>query len=130
MAKGPMGAFEIPAEMRNVAEQSVVQARQAFDGFMGAAQKAVAKWEDQAVSTQAGAKDASERIMSLAEQNVANSFDFAQRLVRAKDVEEMMRLQTEFVRSQMEQLSAQAQELGQGAVQAAQEATRGKGPRR
>jgi len=129
MAKGPMGAFEIPAEMRNVAEQSVVQARQAFDGFMGAAQKAMSKWEDHTAAAQVGAKDASERIMSLAEQNVANSFDFAQRLVRAKDVEEMMRLQTEFVRAQMEQMTAQAQELGQGAVQAAQEAA-GKGPRR
>ena len=56
MPKGPLGSFEIPSEMRNVAEQSVVQARQAFDGFMSAAQKAVAKLEEQTTAVQAGAK--------------------------------------------------------------------------
>jgi phasin len=124
MAKSPMGSFEIPAEMRNVAEQSVVQARQAFDGFMSAAQKAVAKVEEQASVAQSGVKDASGKVMEFAEQNVATSFDFAQRLVRAKDVEEMMRIQAEFVRSQMETLTEQAREIGQGASQAAQGARR------
>ena len=126
MAKSPMGSFEIPAEMRNVAEQSVVQARQAFDGFMSAAQKAVSKWEEQAAVAQAGAKDTSQRIMDFAEQNVATSFEFAQRLVRAKDFDEMMRLQSEFVRSQMETLGEQAKELGQGVAQSAKDTTTGR----
>jgi phasin len=122
MAKSPTGGFEIPVEMRNVAEQSVVQARQAFDGFMSAAQKAMNKWEEHAAAAQAGAKDTSQRIMDFAEQNVSTSFEFAQRLVRAKDLDEMVKLQGEFVRSQMETLSEQAKELGQGAAQAAQDA--------
>ena len=33
--------YEIPAEMRDFAEKSVEQARKAFEGFIGAAQKAV-----------------------------------------------------------------------------------------
>ncbi len=41
MAKDPMSSFEIPSEMRNLAEQSVEQARKAFDGYMTAAQQAV-----------------------------------------------------------------------------------------
>ncbi|HEX2215893.1 MAG TPA: phasin family protein [Xanthobacteraceae bacterium] len=126
MAKSPMGSFEIPVEMRNVAEQSVVQARQAFDGFMSAAQKALSKWEEQTAVAQAGARDTGERIMGFAEQNVATSFEFAQRLVRAKDVDEMMRLQAEFVRAQMEVLGEQAKELGQGATTAAREAASGR----
>ena len=121
MAKSPMGNFEIPAEMRNVAEQSVVQARQAFDGFMSAAQKTLAKLEEQAAVAQDTAKGAGGKVMEFAEQNIASSFEFAQRLVRAKDMEEMMRLQAEFVRSQMETLSAQAKELGQEVVQAAKD---------
>lgn len=116
MLKNPMGNFEIPAEMRNVAEQSVVQARQAFDGFMGAAQKALGKLEEQTAAAQAGGRAAGERAIGFAEKNIASSFDFAQRLVRAKDLEEMMRIQSEFVRSQVEALSSQAQELGQGAT--------------
>lgn len=124
MAKHPLGGFDIPPEMRNVAEQSVVQARQAFDGFMNAAQKALGKMEEQTAAAQAGAKDAGKRVMSFAEQNVANSFAFAERLVRAKDVEEMMRIQAEFVRSQMENLASQARELGQVPAQAAREASK------
>ncbi len=116
MAKSPTGNFEIPAEMRNVAEQSVVQARQAFDGFMSAAQKAMSQWEEQTAAAQAGAKDTGEKIMGFAERNVSTSFEFAQRLVRARDVEEMMRLQTEFVRSQMETLAEQAKEIGSSAT--------------
>ncbi|MBX6426487.1 MAG: phasin family protein [Variibacter sp.] len=122
------GQFEIPAEMRNAAEQGVVQARQAIEGFLSAAQKAVAKLEEQAQAAQAGVKGAGERIMDFAEQNVANSFDFAQRLVRAKDLDEMMRIQAEFVRSQMEVLSAQSAELGQALSQAGRK-TSGKEPR-
>jgi phasin len=127
MLKNPMGNFEIPAEMRNVAEQSVVQARQAFDGFMSAAQKAVERVEEQTAAAQAGAKGAGEKAMSFAEKNIASSFDFAQRLVRAKDLEEMMRIQSEFMRSQMEALSNQAKELGQAATRGGQDQSGSKG---
>lgn len=118
MAKGPTN-FEVPPEMRNVAEQSVVQARQAVDSFMSAAQNALSKWQEQAEAAQAGARGAGSKVMGFAERNIASSFDFAQKLVRAKDLEEMMRLQSEFVRSQMETLGEQAKELGQGAAAAA-----------
>ena len=128
MAKNPMGGFEIPTEMRNMAEQSVVQARQAFDGFMTAATQAMAKWTEQTAVAQAGARDAGERIMGFAEKNMTTSFEFAQRVVRAKDVEEMMRIQADFVRSQMDVLKNQAEEIGQTVTQAAKDA-QGKTPR-
>lgn len=115
MAKDP-GPFEIPAEMRNAAEHGVVQARQAFDSFMSAAQKALAKLEEQASTAQAGAKDVRTRLMDFAEQNVLTSFDYAQRLVRAKDLDEMMRIQAEFLEKQMAALNAQSQELGKAAT--------------
>jgi phasin len=128
MAKDPMGGFEIPPEMRNVAEQSVVQARQAFDGFMGAAQKAAAKLEEQTAVAQAGAKGTQQKLMGYAESNVAASFDFAQRLARAKDVQEMLKLQQEFMQSQMQALTEQAKEIGQTATKAATDAAKGKSP--
>lgn len=117
MLKNPMGNFEIPGEMRTMAEQSVVQARQAFDGFMSAAQKAIERVEEQTAAAQAGAKGAGEKAMGFAEKNISSTFDFAQRLVRAKDIEEMMRIQSEFMRAQMETLGSQAKELGQAVTQ-------------
>lgn len=129
MAKTPMGSFEIPPEMRSVAEQSVAQARQAFDGFMNAAQKALGRIEEQTAAAQAGAKGASGKLIGYAEQNVNNAFEYAQRLVRAKDVDEMMRIQAEFVRSQMEKLTAQAKDLGESAAQAGRDAAKAATPR-
>jgi len=119
MAKQATGSFEIPGEMRTMAEQSVEQARKAFDGFMTAAQKAASSMEGQATAAQAGAKDMRQKAMTFAEKNVASSFEFAQKLVHAKDMEEVTRLQTEFVQRQMQALGEQAQELGQSAMAAA-----------
>jgi phasin len=116
--------FQIPDEMRDMAEKSVEQARVAFDGFIAAAQKTVTTLEDRANAAQTGAKDFSARAMSFAEQNVSTSFDFAQRLVRAQDVQEVMRLQAEFVRSQIQALSEQAKELGETVGKVAMDQTR------
>jgi phasin len=124
MAKEASGNFEIPREMRTLAEQSVEQARKAFDGFMTAAQKAASSIEGQASAAQSGAKDVREKAMAFAEKNVAASFEFAQRLVRAKDFEEVTRLQTEFVQRQMQMMAEQAQQLGQTATRAAMGAAR------
>ena len=124
MAKQPTGNFEIPREMRTFAEQSVEQARKAFDGFMTAAQKAANSLEGQASVAQTGAKDVRQKAMTFAEKNVAMSFEFAQNLVHATDIEEVTRLQTEFVQRQMQVLTEQAQELGQTATRAAMGAAR------
>ena len=96
MANEPWKNFEVPTQMRQLAEQSVEQARKAVDGFMTAAQKAVTTAESQAATAQSNAKDVGAKAMSFAEQNIANSFDFAQKLVRAKDIQEVMTLQQEY----------------------------------
>jgi phasin len=124
MAREASGTFEIPRDVRTFAEQSVEQARKAFDGFMTAAQQTAATIEGQAAAAQTGAKDIREKAMNFAEKNVASSFDFAQRLVQAKDIEEVSRLQAEFVQQQMQRLAQQAQDLGQTATRAAKEAVR------
>jgi phasin len=108
-------AFEVPAEMRKLAEQSVEQARQAFDGFMSAANNAVSDMETRANSARSGAMEVGARAMSFAQRNITSSFDLAQRLVKAKDVQEVMKLQTEYIQSQIEALNTQAKELGEAA---------------
>jgi phasin len=119
MDKEAMRHFEIPADMRAMAEKSVEQARVAFNTFMTAAQEAVASFEGQAKAAQAGAKDISEKALSYAERNVANTFAFADRIVHAKDAQDFIRLQTEFIQAQMKELAEQAKELGESAAKLA-----------
>jgi phasin len=122
MDKDPMRHFEIPSELRAMAEKSVEQARVAFNTFITAAQEAVSSFEGQAKAAQAGAKDISEKALGYAERNVANTFAFADRLLHAKDGQDFIRLQTEFVQSQMKELAEQAKELGESAAKLAMKA--------
>jgi hypothetical protein len=64
--------------------------------------------------------------MSFAEKNLAASFDFAKDLVQAKDVEEVIKIQTEYVKSQMQALQEQAKALGESATKIAMEAAKPK----
>ena len=124
MTKQPFD-FGVPPEMRALAEKSVEQARKAFDGFVNAAERATAEFQQQARSAQVGARDVAQKAITYAEQNVASSFDLAQKLVAAKDIHEVVKLHGEYVRRQMEVLSEQARELSQTAAKAGSEGTKG-----
>jgi phasin len=114
--------FEIPPEMRAMAEKGVEQAKQAFDGFISAAHNAVNAFEGQAETARKGAKDVAEKAITFAGQNIASSFELAQQLVHAKDVQEVLRLQTEFIRRQMQVFTEQAKDLGESTSKVAREA--------
>jgi phasin len=120
--------FEVPAELRAMTEKSMEQARVAFNTFMTAAQQAITQFEGQAKVVQAGAKDVSEKAMGYAERNVANTFAFADRLVHAKDIQQVIALQTEFVQAQMKELAEQAKELGTAASKIAMKSVPPKSP--
>ncbi|WP_342359235.1 phasin [Terrarubrum flagellatum] len=107
-----MPKFEIPNEMRDFAEKSVEQARKAFEGFLGAAQKAVDTVQSQAASNQASAADFAKKAMTQAESNVTAAFEHATKLVRAKDPQEVMQLQSEYLKSQLATVQAQLKDLG------------------
>jgi phasin len=123
MARNPSENFEIPPEMRAFAEKSFEQARQAFDSFLSAASRTVSTLEGQAETARKGARDVGEKAISFAEQNIANAFEHAQKLVRAKDVDEVLKLQADYIRGQMEALSKQAKELGESTGKAAKDTT-------
>jgi len=125
MADNPWN-FDVPTQMRQFAEQSVEQAKKAVDGFLTAAQKTAAALENQASTAQSGAKDVRDKVMTFAEQNIANSFEFAQKLVRARDVQEVMALQQEFLKSQMQAMQTQAKDLGTAATKAASDVAKPK----
>lgn len=116
--------YEIPDNMRSMAETSVAQARNAFDEFMKAAETAMGTMENSTKAVQSGAMEINRKAMSFAEANVEATFEFAQRLVRARDVQEIVSLQQEFMRVQMDRLGQQTRELGERAGAVGQKMTR------
>jgi phasin len=105
-------AYEVPSEMRDFAEKSVEQARKAFEGFIGAAQKAAGSMDATPFPLPAQVKDLGSKAMGFAEANVKAAFDLAQKLVHARDVQEVLALQSEYLRAQMAAIQEQARELG------------------
>ena len=116
-----------PPEMRAFAEQSVAQAQKAFDEFMSATQRAVSSFEGQTTSAQSGLRGLQQKVVSFSERNVAASFEFAQKLLHAKDGQEVMQLHAEFVKAQIAALTEQAQELAKHAASAMPRAGNGNG---
>lgn len=99
-------SFEIPPELRSLAEKSVDEARKAFEGFIDAAQTARGSLEG-ATNKLPGFK-----AVNFAEENMRAAFQHAEKLVRAKDAEEFFSLQFEFARNQMALYQQQIKELG------------------
>ena len=118
--------FEIPKEMRSMAEASFEQARKTFEKFVASAQAATDTIEERNASVRAGAKDISQKVISYAEKNVQTSLDHAQSLLKAKDLTDVMRLHSEYVQAQMRALAEQASEMGQLVSRAAIDATKPK----
>src|SRR3954449_9853616 len=110
-ATRPMN-FQVPEEMRTMAERSVTQARQALESYLHAARRTSETMEQTSDKVQAGAKDVAQKTLSAVEQNLRASLDYAERLVRAKDLQEITQIQSEFARTQTEAMQAQMKDYG------------------
>jgi phasin len=118
--------FEIPKDVRSMAEASFDQARKAFESMIANAQQTASTIEGKTESVRAGTKDITTKAVSFAEKNVAASLDYAQQLLHAKDLGEVMRIHSEYVQAQMKALAEQASELGQIVSRAALDAAKPK----
>jgi phasin len=118
--------LEIPNEVRQLAEKSVGEAKRAFDNFIAAAQKITSSMEGQAAAVQSGSMEMHSKIRTFAERNVATCFDFAQRFIHAKNVQEVMQLQAELVKAQMQAITEQTKELADAAVKSVMDAAKPK----
>ncbi|WP_018698980.1 phasin family protein [Amorphus coralli] len=121
--------FEVPDQLRTYAEQSVTQARKAIEDFMKVAQTTVTSVEGSTQQVQAGAADINKKMLTYAEENISAAFDFAEKMARAKDMEEIMKLQSEFMTKRMSAFGEQTREIGDTAAKTAsdvgQKATKG-----
>ncbi len=126
MSDDKRDSFEIPKEMRSMAEASFGQARAAFEKFLTSAHQTAGSIEERGATVRAGAKDIGAKAVSYAEKNVQTSLDYAQSLLKAKDLTEVMRLHSEFIQTQMRSLAEQASEMGQMVSRAAMDAAKPK----
>src|ERR1700722_18290180 len=97
MSEDVHSGFEIPKEMRSMAEASFDQARKGCEKFLTGAQATAGSIAERSATVRAGAKDIGTKAMSYAERNVQSSLDYAQSLLHAKDLTEVMRLHSEYV---------------------------------
>jgi phasin len=118
--------FEISKDMRSMAEASLEQARKTFEKMLAGAQATAGSLEERGATVRAGAKDISSKAVAYAEKNVQASLDYAQSLLKAKDLTEVLKLHSEYVQAQMRSLAEQASEMGQLVGRAAMDAVKPK----
>ena len=85
--------LEVPAELRDLAEKTIDQAEKAFGLFFDAASKSM-------TAVPGAGTEVSKQALSFTEQNMKAAFEHARKLVQATDLQEAMRIQSEFLRTQ------------------------------
>jgi hypothetical protein len=102
----------VPNELRDFADRSVEQAKKAFDGFIGVVNAAIAGQEPRpAEPTATAAAHLSRLAVGFAERNVQGAFEFAHNMVHAADLAELLKLQRQFLETQMKALKSQMRSL-------------------
>jgi phasin len=112
--------FEMPEELRGFTARSINQGRKLSDDFFSAAKSSTASLNGVAsVPGAPSVKDIICKYLDYAQQNANAGFDHATRLIRAKDLSEAMRMQTEFMQNQFSAVQEQLLQNGAAAQQAA-----------
>ena len=114
--------FEIPQQLRELAERNVEQARTAYGQLMDAMAQATSMWMSAMPSNEmtSGFKVVRERAIQFAKQNAEACFAAASELGNAKDIQDLLAIQSRSAQTQMQAYALQAQELGRLMVEAAQ----------
>jgi hypothetical protein len=100
--------------MSAIAEQNLNQSKAAFDGLLAMARSAARGLDRQTCAI-------CEQSIAAAEQTLENAFEFARKVVRIKEPQELVQLRSDFVTRQSQVLGDQAKELGQRMMEGVQE---------
>ena len=103
--------FEVPEQMRALAEKGVSQARDSYAKFKDAAETHNGTMEAVFTSASKGASAYSAKLVEFIKANTTSSLDFAQELFGVKTPAAAIELWTSHTRKQFETLAAQAKEL-------------------
>jgi len=101
----------VPEGVRDLAEKTVAQTREAYDRSLDAFDASLTTFEKSFDAASQGAAAFNRKIIDLARRNVDASFDLAKSLAGAKKLADMAELQAAFWRKQFGVLTAQAEEV-------------------
>jgi hypothetical protein len=104
-------------KMREMAQTTLDKAKEAVSKYMTESQKLRDKADSGVRATYSTAKEMNDKAVAFAEANVAAGFELAQRLLHAKDPQEMGAVYQNHLKEQMEKMNAQFRELASAVSQ-------------
>lgn len=93
-------------QLSAIGTRSIEHARSAMETYFKLFEKSFAAFPW-------GGTNLHKKMKSYAEQHIATSLAYAQRLSQAKDFEDIVRIQTEFMQTQLKALGEQVEEIGE-----------------
>jgi len=105
--------FEIPQQMRDLAEQNIKQAHAAYEQLTDFVTKAIdalmGAMPSNGLAT--GFKDVQGRAAEIAKKNADSAFALVEKIAKAQNFQEIVTFQTQFAQDQMKAFTTQTQEL-------------------
>lgn len=123
----PQNPFEIPEQLRQVAEKNVEQATAAYHQLMESMTNATGMWMNTMPANNAtpGFKPVQDMAEKFAKDSAEACLALAKDIAQAKDVQAVFTLQSQFAQTQMRAYAFQAQELGRLMTEATQNSMKG-----
>ena len=115
-------SFEMAQPLRELAENNLEQARVGYAQFMDAMAQAASMWLGAMPANEitSGFKTVQERGLRFAKQNADGYFTMASEIANAKDLPDVLAIQSRYAQTQMQAYALQAQELGRLMAEATQ----------
>lgn len=117
MAKDAKPLEDLKTSTNQIVGQTMEQTRGALDNYFGFVQKAISSFP--LTGTEFG-----EKLRSYAEKNIAATNEYVRKLSEAKDLQEVIRIQTEFMQTQFNAFGEQTRGLAETFTKAATEAVK------
>ena len=119
--------FEIPQQLRDLAEENIKQAHAAYEQLTDFVTKGMDAWMDAmpASPMAAGFKDVQDRAVAMAKTNADSAFALIEKIAKAQNIQELLTHQTQFAQEQMQAFATQTQELQRLIGEALQKSARG-----
>jgi phasin len=102
---------QVPATLRDLAETNIAQTREVYERSKDTLQAVLASWQKSFGAANQGAVALNLKIMDITERNISTGFDLATGLAGARNLTEVIELQSAYWRKQLSRLQTQAEEL-------------------
>ncbi len=106
-----------PFQLNDAAKQAMQQTQQAVDTYFDFLKQTI-------LSSPTGGTEFGKKIKSVAEQNINAAHEYMKKLSQARDFQDMMRIQTEFMQTQLKAFGDQSKSLTETTVKMAADATK------